>query len=107
MSIYGECNLKYSVPTKIPIAFHNGSNYNNHFDIRELAEKFKKPYFFRRKCTSLGENTEKYITFTVLMEKEVARIDENEEHITKKRSYEELMKMEKKLQKYILHITIY
>ena len=84
MSIYGECNLKYSVPTKIPIAFHNGSNYNNHFDIRELAEKFKKPYFFRRKCTSLGENTEKYITFTVLMEKEVARIDENEEHITKK-----------------------
>ena len=41
------------------------------------------------------------------MEKEVARIDENEEHITKKRSYEELMKMEKKLQKYILHITIY
>ena len=41
------------------------------------------------------------------MEKEVARIDENEEHITKKKKLRGLMKMEKKLQKYILHITIY
>ena len=25
------CNLKYSVPKKIPIVFHNGSNYYYHF----------------------------------------------------------------------------
>ena len=33
------CNLKYSVPKEIPIAFHNGSKYNYHFIIKELAEK--------------------------------------------------------------------
>ena len=32
------CNLKYSVPKKIPIAFHNGSNYDYQFIIKELAK---------------------------------------------------------------------
>ena len=36
------CNLKYSVSEKIPIAFHNGSNYYYHFIIKELAEEFKE-----------------------------------------------------------------
>ena len=31
-------NLKYSVPKEIPIVFHNGSNYDYHFMIKELAE---------------------------------------------------------------------
>ena len=48
------CNLKYSVPKKFPIAFHNGSNYDYHFIIKELAEEFKKQF------TYLGENNEKY-----------------------------------------------
>ena len=39
--------------------FQNGSNYNYHFIIKELAGEFKKQF------TCLGENTEKYITFTV------------------------------------------
>ena len=69
--------LKYSVPKKIPIAFHNGSNYDCHFAIKELAEKFKKQF------TCLGESTEKYITFTVPVEKEFTKIDKNEEEITK------------------------
>ena len=47
------CNLKYSVATKIPIAFHNGSNYDYHFIIKELAEEFKKQF------TCLGENNKK------------------------------------------------
>ena len=47
------CNLKYSVPKKIPILFHNGSNYDYHFIIKELAEEFKKQF------TCLEENTEK------------------------------------------------
>ena len=34
------CNLKYSVPKKIPIVFHNGSNYDYHFIIKELAKEF-------------------------------------------------------------------
>ena len=31
------CNLKYCVPKKIPIVFHNGSNSDYHFIIKELA----------------------------------------------------------------------
>ena len=33
------CNLKYSVPKKLPIAFHNGSNYVCHFIIKKLEEQ--------------------------------------------------------------------
>ena len=36
------CNLKYSVPKEIPIAFHNGSNYDYYFIIKELVKEFKK-----------------------------------------------------------------
>ena len=71
------CNLKYSVPKKIPKVFHNGSNYDYHFIIKELAEKFKNQF------TCLGENTEKYINFTVPIEKEVTKIDKNGEETTK------------------------
>ena len=46
-----------------------------------LAEEFKKQF------TCLGENTEKYITFTVPIKKEVTRIDKNGEEITKNISY--------------------
>ena len=40
------CNWKYSVTKKIPIAFHNGSNYDYHFIIKELAEDIKKNFLF-------------------------------------------------------------
>ena len=74
-------NLKYSVPKKIPIVFHNGSNYGYHFIMKELAEELQKQF------TCLGENTEKYITFTVPIGKEITRIDKNGEEITKNISY--------------------
>ena len=74
-------NLKYSVPKKIHIAFHNGSTYDYHFIIKELVEEFKKQF------TCLGEDTEKYITFTIPIEKEVTRIDKNGKEITKNISY--------------------
>ena len=45
-------NLKYSVPEKIPIAFHNGSNCDYPFIIKKLAEEYNKQF------TYLGENTE-------------------------------------------------
>ena len=32
------CNLKYSVPKKVPIVFHNGSNYDYQFIIKQLAK---------------------------------------------------------------------
>ena len=38
------CNLKYSVPKKIAIVFHNGSNYGYH----SIIKQFFKNYLFRR-----------------------------------------------------------
>ena len=42
-------NLKYSVPKYIPIIFHNGSNYDYHFIIKELAENLKNNLFAYKK----------------------------------------------------------
>ena len=75
--VHSICNLKHSVPKRNPIVFHNGSNYDYYFVIKELAEEFKKEF------TCLGENTEKYIALRVSIEKEVTRIDKNGEEITK------------------------
>ena len=36
------CNFKYSVNKRIPVVFHNGSNYDYHFIIKELVEEFKR-----------------------------------------------------------------
>ena len=57
-----------------------GLNYN-YLIIKELAEELKKQF------TCLLENTEKYITFTVPIEKEVVQTDENGEEIRKDISY--------------------
>ena len=77
---YSVCNLKHSVLKKILIAFHNGSKYDHHFIIKELATE-------KKLFTCLGENTEKYIAFTVPIEKEVTRIDKNGDEIAKNISY--------------------
>ena len=36
------CNLKYRVHKKNPVVFYNGSNYDDHFIIKELAKQFEK-----------------------------------------------------------------
>ena len=72
---------------KILIVLHNGSTYDYHFVIKELVEEFKK------ELTCLEENTEKYITFTVPIEKEVVIKGEQEW----KTNYN----------KYVLYITVY
>ena len=54
---HSECNLRYKVPKEIPIVFHNGSTYDYHFIIKQVAEEFEGEF----KC--LGEHSEKYITF--------------------------------------------
>ena len=65
----------------IPIVFHNGTNYDYCFIIKELAEEYEK------KITCLEENTEKQVTYTVPIEKEVTIIDKNGEKIIKNFSY--------------------
>ena len=53
------------MPNKIPAVFHNGSNYDYLFIIKELAKEFEGQF----ECN--GENSEKYKTFSVPIEKEI------------------------------------
>ena len=55
---HNACNLQYKVPKSIPVVFHNGSSYDFHLIIKQLAHDFKGPFSY------LGENTEKYITYS-------------------------------------------
>ena len=72
---HNKCNLRYKIPKNIPVIFHNGSTYDYHFIIKELACEFEGNF----EC--LGENTEKYITFSVPIKK---RIDNKNIDITYK-----------------------
>ena len=58
----------------MPIVFHNGSTYDYHFIIKEFDGNFE--------C--LGENTEKYITFSVPIKKKTKNKNKIIEIIYKK-----------------------
>ena len=49
--------------------FHNGSNYDYHSIIKELAKEFQREF----NCQ--GENAEKYKTFSVQIAKEIKTIN--------------------------------
>ena len=55
----------------IPVVFHNGSKYDYHFIIKELAKELEGQF------ESLGENTKKYITFSVPINKKITKIDKD------------------------------
>ena len=57
--------MKIKTPKEISVVFHNGSTYDYHFIIKELVEEFEEHF----EC--LGENTEKYIAFSVPIKKEL------------------------------------
>ena len=59
------CNLRYKIPKEISIVFHNGSTYDYHFIIKELGQEFEGNF----EC--LGENTEKYITFSAPIKRKI------------------------------------
>ena len=65
--------IKYTL--KNLVVFHNGLKYDYYFVIKELAEDFEG------ESNCLGENTEKYNPFSVLLKKKL----------------KELVKMEKRL----------
>ena len=75
------CNLRNKTPKEIPIVFHNGSTYDYHLIIKELAKDFKREF----EC--LVENTEKYITFSVPIKKEITKKDKNSNNKIIKISY--------------------
>ena len=53
---------------EIPVVFHNGSNYDYHFIIKELANGFEGQF----EC--LGENKERYKMFFVPTQKLIKMI---------------------------------
>ena len=57
------CNLRYKKPKEIPVVAHNGV-FDHHFIIKQLPKEFNGQF----EC--FGENTEKYINFSVPIKKE-------------------------------------
>ena len=58
------CNLRYKTLKEIPAVVHN-TTYDHHFIIKQLGKAFDGQF----EC--LGENSEKYITFSVPIKKEL------------------------------------
>ena len=75
------CTLRYKIPKETLVVFHNGSTYDYHFIIKDLAEEFEGEF----EC--LGKNTEKYTTFSVLIKKEITKKDKNGNDKTTEMSY--------------------
>ena len=57
------------MPDEVSVIFNNGSDYDYHFIIKELANNFEGQF------EGLAENTEKYKTFSVPAEKEIRKVD--------------------------------
>ena len=62
---HNNCNLRYKIPKEIHIVFHNCSTYEYHFIIKQLTKDFNGKFDF------LGEDTEKYITFSAPIYKKI------------------------------------
>ena len=75
---HSNCNLKCRTTKKIPVVFHNVSTYDYHFIIKQLTREFK--YYLE--C--LGENTEKYITFSVPIKKVLDKDNDSDNNKNKK-----------------------
>ena len=48
---HSTCDLRYKTPKEISVVYHNGSTYDHHFIINQLAKEFEG------KLECLGENT--------------------------------------------------
>ena len=68
---HNKCNMNHKITKNIPVIFHNGSTYDYHFIIKELVKEFEGEF----EC--LGENTEKYITFSISINKKNTKKDKN------------------------------
>ena len=65
------CKFKFIVLDEFPVLFHNGSDYDYHFIVKKLANQIEGKF----KC--LRENTEKHKKFSIPIEKEVIKVDNN------------------------------
>ena len=64
-------NMNYKITKDIPVIFHNSSTYDYHLIIKGLVEEFEGEF----EC--LGENTEKYITFSMSVNKKITKKDKD------------------------------
>ena len=62
------CNLRYKVQWEIPVKIHNGSTYDYHFIIEELAEEFKGQF----EC--LGEIVKNILPFQYQLKKKMKMV---------------------------------
>ena len=74
---HSKCNLNYKVQKEIPIIIHNAS-YDTHFMLNQLAIEFKG------ELNCIGDNMEKYITFSVPIKIEVINNNGDKKTITYK-----------------------
>ena len=68
---HGNCNLKLNVPNQIPVVFHNRSNYDYHFIIKELPNEFEGKFECYRKIQISTKNV------PLQWKKKVAKIDKD------------------------------
>ena len=61
-------NSKFNVSIEISVVFHNGSNYDYHFIIKESSNEFEVEF------ESLRENEEKCKSLSAPIEKEVTKL---------------------------------
>ena len=71
------CNLNYSVQQKILIIIHNAT-YDTHFTLNQLAIEFEG------ELNCIGDNMEKYITFSLPIKKEINNYDGEKKIMTYK-----------------------
>ena len=55
------CNVRYKIPSYIPVVFHNLAGYDAHLFIRELAK-------YTKDMGVIAKNTEDYISFSIKVE---------------------------------------
>ena len=78
-SAHSICNLKYNTSKEISVIAHDASTYDYHLITKELAKEFEGSF----EC--LGENTEKYVTFSVPIRKQL----DNGKMITYKKRFKD------------------
>ena len=61
------------MPNEVSVTFHDGSKYDYHFIIKELANEFEGSF----EC--IGENYEIYEIVSVPLKKEVIKTDKDDE----------------------------
>ena len=62
------CNLRFDKPIAVSVVFHNGSNYDYHFIMKELVYEFKSQFEYLR------GNTEKYQVFQFQFKKKSEKL---------------------------------